>query len=114
MPDERQLRKISSVGVVTPVAGAKVVNPKTCKELEPNKVGELLFKGPMVIFSYWNNPEATEKALQHGWLLTGDLASIDEEGFITIMDRMKDMINRGGEKIFSVEVETLFIPIQLF
>lgn len=50
MPDEHQLRKISSVGVVTPVADAKGVDPRTCKELEPNKVGELLFKGPMVIF----------------------------------------------------------------
>lgn len=105
MPDDHQLRKLSSVGVPTPVTDAKVVDPETRKELGPNKVGELLFKGPMVIFAYWNNPEATEEALQHGWLATGDLASIDQEGFITIMDRIKDMINRGGEKIFSVEVE---------
>lgn len=105
MPDEDQLRKISSVGVLSPVTEAKIVDPVTREELGSNEIGELLFKGPMVIEKYWNNTEATEKTIQEGWLSTGDLAMIDEEGFVTIMDRLKDMINRGGEKIFSVEVE---------
>jgi long-chain acyl-CoA synthetase len=54
---------------------------------------------------YWEMPEATAKSITDGWLHTGDVASIDEEGFVYIKDRLKDMINRGGEKIFSVEVE---------
>lgn len=105
MPDEHQHRKVQSVGVPTPVTEAKVVDPATRRELSTNEVGELLFKGPMVIGKYWNNEKATKETIIDGWLATGDLASIDEEGFITIMDRIKDMINRGGEKIYSVEVE---------
>ncbi|MFB4165756.1 class I adenylate-forming enzyme family protein [Alteribacillus sp. JSM 102045] len=105
MPDEHQMRKISSVGVLSPVTEAKIVDPESREKLKPGKVGELIFKGPMVIEEYWNNEEATKKTIQDGWLSTGDLAMIDEEGFVTIMDRIKDMINRGGEKIFSVEVE---------
>ncbi|MFA8438770.1 class I adenylate-forming enzyme family protein [Pueribacillus sp. YX66] len=105
MPDGHQLRKIQSVGVLTPVTEAKVVDPMTRRELPTNEIGELLFKGPMVIEKYWNNEKATKETIIDGWLATGDLAYMDEEGFITIMDRMKDMINRGGEKIYSVEVE---------
>lgn len=105
MPDEHQHRKIHSVGVPTPVTEAKVVDPITRRELATKEIGELLFKGPMVIDKYWNNEKATKETMIDGWLATGDLASIDDEGFITIMDRIKDMINRGGEKIYSVEVE---------
>ena len=105
MPDEHQHRKIHSVGVPTPVTEVKVVDPDTRQELGTNEIGELMFKGPMVIEKYWNNEKATEESIVNGWLATGDLALIDEEGFITIMDRIKDMINRGGEKIYSVEVE---------
>ncbi|WP_102028462.1 class I adenylate-forming enzyme family protein [Salirhabdus sp. Marseille-P4669] len=105
MPNEYQLNHVRSVGVPTPVTEAKIVDPETRAERKPGEVGELLFKGPMVIQKYWNNEEATKKAITGGWLATGDLAAIDEEGFVTIMDRIKDMVNRGGEKIFSVEVE---------
>lgn len=105
MPDEHQHRKMHSVGVPTPVTEAKVVDPLTRRELPANEIGELLFKGPMVIEKYWNNEKATKETIIDGWLATGDLATIDDEGFITIMDRIKDMINRGGEKIYSVEVE---------
>lgn len=62
-------------------------------------------KAPNVTKGYWEMPEATAKSITDGWLHTGDVASIDEEGFVYIKDRLKDMINRGGEKIFSVEVE---------
>lgn len=105
MPNEHQLQQISAVGPPTPVTEFKIVDPETREELEWGKVGELLFKGPMVIQQYWQNVVATEKAIKDGWFSTGDLAKVDEQGFITIMDRIKDMINRGGEKIFSVEVE---------
>jgi len=65
----------------------------------------LWIKAPNVTKGYWEMPEATAKSITDGWLHTGDVASIDEEGFVYIKDRLKDMINRGGEKIFSVEVE---------
>ena len=69
--------------------------------------GELLFRGAKVINGYWNNREATRKAIVDGWLHTGDVAMIDEDGFVSILDRIKDMIIRGGENIYSVEVENV-------
>jgi long-chain acyl-CoA synthetase len=71
----------------------------------PDVVGELWIKGPNVIRGYWNKPEATAKAFTNGWLHTGDVARIDDEGFIYIVDRAKDMIIRGGENVYSVIVE---------
>ncbi|WP_180954612.1 class I adenylate-forming enzyme family protein [Bacillus sp. V5-8f] len=112
MPTEHQMQKISSVGVPTPVTEVKIVNPDTNEEVMLGEVGELVFKGPMVIREYWNNEEATSKAIKDGWFSTGDLAMMDEDGFITIMDRIKDMINRGGEKIYSVEVEDILYANQ--
>jgi long-chain acyl-CoA synthetase len=71
----------------------------------PDVVGELWIKGPNVIRGYWNKPDATTKAFTNGWLHSGDIARIDEEGFIFIVDRAKDMIIRGGENVYSVIVE---------
>ena len=71
----------------------------------PDVVGELWIKGPNVVRGYWNKPEATEKAFTRGWLRSGDVARIDDDGFIYIVDRAKDMIIRGGENVYSVEVE---------
>jgi len=71
----------------------------------PEVVGELWIKGPNVVRGYWNKPVETDKAFTRGWLRSGDVARIDEEGFIYIVDRAKDMIIRGGENIYSVEVE---------
>src|SRR5204863_7436740 len=68
-------------------------------------VGELLVRGPNVVQGYWNKPEATASALVDGWLHTGDLARIDADGLLYIVDRAKDMINRGGENVYSIEVE---------
>jgi acyl-CoA synthetase (AMP-forming)/AMP-acid ligase II len=68
-------------------------------------VGELLVRGPNVVAGYWNKPEATAEAFADGWLHTGDLARIDDNGLIYIVDRAKDMINRGGENVYCVEVE---------
>ena len=67
--------------------------------------GELLVRGPNVVSGYWNKPEATAEAFTDGWLHTGDLARIDDEGLVYLVDRMKDMINRGGENVYCVEVE---------
>jgi acyl-CoA synthetase (AMP-forming)/AMP-acid ligase II len=68
-------------------------------------VGELWAKGPQIVKGYWNKPEATAETFVDGWVRTGDLARVDEEGFLFIVDRAKDMIIRGGENIYSIEVE---------
>jgi long-chain acyl-CoA synthetase len=75
------------------------------KVLGPNQVGELYGYGPNVVKLYWNKPEATAATFIDGWVRTGDLARIDEEGFCYIIDRAKDMLIRGGENIYCVEVE---------
>jgi long-chain acyl-CoA synthetase len=71
----------------------------------PDVVGELWIKGPNVVRGYWNKPDATAKSFTKGWLHTGDIARIDDEGFVYIVDRAKDMIIRGGENVYSVIVE---------
>ena len=68
-------------------------------------VGELLVRGENVVQGYWNKPEATAETFVDGWLHTGDLARIDDDGLLYIVDRAKDMINRGGENVYSIEVE---------
>ena len=73
--------------------------------LPPNTLGELYAFGPNIVVGYWNKPEATAKTFIDGWVKTGDLAKIDEEGFCFILDRAKDMLIRGGENIYCVEVE---------
>jgi acyl-CoA synthetase (AMP-forming)/AMP-acid ligase II len=105
LPDRDALDRVSSVGWPVPTAEVRTVEAGTGRECGPDEVGELLIQGPMVVPGYWANPEATAAAMGDGWLRTGDLARIDRDGYVTIMDRIKDMINRGGEKIFCVEVE---------
>ncbi len=70
-------------------------------------VGELLVRGPNVVQGYWNKPEATADTFVDGWLHTGDVARISDDGLLYIVDRMKDMINRGGENVYSIEVENV-------
>jgi long-chain acyl-CoA synthetase len=101
---EDYVRKPHSCGVPAPVIDAKVVDGNG-DALPPDTVGELMVKGPIVVRGYWNRPEATADTFVDGWVRTGDLARIDEEGFITIVDRAKDMLIRGGENIYCVEVE---------
>jgi len=106
------LAKPSSCGPAYPV-NEMVVVPEGFEELEPTDdlprgpdvVGELWIKGPNVVRGYWNKPEATAEAFTNGWLHTGDIARIDDEGFVYIVDRAKDMIIRGGENVYSVIVE---------
>ncbi|MEP6659667.1 MAG: class I adenylate-forming enzyme family protein [Acidimicrobiales bacterium] len=98
------LRKPQSVGVPVAVCDVKVVDPEG-QELALGEVGELWIKGPNVVKGYFNKPEATEATFTDGWLHSGDIARIDEEGFVYIVDRAKDMIIRGGENVYCVEVE---------
>ena len=102
--DEDIMRKPGFIGKPTVFMEAKVVDDKG-NECPPGIVGELLLKGPRLMKEYAFNPEMTAKTIEKGWLHTGDLASKDEEGFFCFVDRAKDLIIRGGENIFPVEVE---------
>lgn len=98
------LAKPDSCGPAIPVCDVKVVDDKG-NDLPPGSVGELWIYGPNVVKGYWNKPEATADSFTDGWLHSGDLARIDEDGFIYILDRAKDMLIRGGENVYCVEVE---------
>ena len=105
-PFEDALRKIKAVGQCLPTLEAKIVDDEE-RELPAGEVGEIVLKGAKVFRGYWKKPEATRATIVDGWLHTGDIGKIDEEGFVYILDRKKDMINRGGEKIYSLEVENV-------
>jgi len=76
---------------------------------EYSGVGELLIRGQNIVAGYWNKPEQTAETFVDGWLHTGDLSRVDEDGFVQIVDRKKDMVNRGGENVYCVEVENALI-----
>jgi len=96
-----------SCGPALPVCRLKVMDGET--ELPPGVAGELWAFGPNIVKGYWNRPQATAESFRDGWLLTGDLAMLDEEGFCTILDRTRDMLIRGGENIYPIEVENVLI-----
>ncbi|HEX7884818.1 MAG TPA: class I adenylate-forming enzyme family protein [Phenylobacterium sp.] len=102
------LNRPDSAGPALPVGEMHVRDPADGKTILPaGSIGELWVKGPQVVKLYWNRPDATAETFQDGWLRTGDLARIDEEGFLFIIDRAKDMLIRGGENIYCVEVENV-------
>jgi long-chain acyl-CoA synthetase len=80
--------------------------------LGPNELGELCFRGPNLIRGYWNNPKATADTIVNGWLRSGDLGRVDDEGFVFIEDRLKDMVLRGGENIYCAEVEAVIYEFE--
>ena len=102
---EDYLNRPDSCGPPVAVADLKIMSEDGTRELEVGEIGELWARGPMVVKGYWRNPEATAETFVDGWVRTGDLARLDEEGFCYIADRAKDMIIRGGENIYSSEVE---------
>jgi len=97
-------RKPGSIGVALPEQEIKIMDDDN-NEMPIGEKGEICIKGDAVMLGYLNQPEATKEAIKDGWLHTGDMAYMDEEGFIYIVDRKKDMINRGGENIYPREVE---------
>lgn len=103
----RGKRKKGSVGIPIPNTRAKVVNVKTREELAWGEIGELAVCGPQVMQGYWKRPEDTKVTLQNGWLFTGDLAKMDEDGYFYIIDRQKDMIIAGGYNIYPREIEEI-------
>jgi long-chain acyl-CoA synthetase len=102
--DERLVRRLASCGREIPGVSVRVVREDDT-DVAPGEVGEIVMRGPNVMLGYWRQPEATAEALRGGWMRSGDLATVDEEGYITIVDRKKDMIISGGENIYSTEVE---------
>jgi len=94
-----------SCGPPVAVTDLKIMDVEGERELPTGEVGELWCKGPQVVKGYWNKPEATAQTFRDGWVRTGDLARLDDEGFCYIIDRAKDMLIRGGENIYCIEVE---------
>ena len=98
------MRKPTSCGRVVPTVELRVTDPEG-RVLGPGEVGEIWFRGPHLIRGYWNKPEATEETIVGGWLRSGDIGRIDEEGFVYVQDRAKDMVLRAGENVYCAEVE---------
>ena len=76
-------------------------------DVAPGEVGEIVYRGPTMMAGYWNKPEETEKAFADGWFHSGDLVRVDDEGFVYVVDRVKDMIISGGENIYCAELENV-------
>ena len=95
-----------STGRGTPILQIRVIDAAG-RPLGPGELGEICFKGPHLIRGYWNRPDATAETIVDGWLRSGDLGRIDEDGFVYVEDRAKDMILRGGENIYCAEVEAV-------
>ncbi|MGD6816792.1 AMP-binding protein [Metabacillus sp. 84] len=100
-------RKRGSIGVPWPNTDAMILSQETGSQAEPGEKGELIVRGPQVMKGYWGKPEETEAVLKDGWLFTGDIGYMDEEGYFYIVDRKKDMIIAGGYNIYPREVEEI-------
>lgn len=96
--------KLRSAGRATMICELRIVDPQG-KEVPRGTVGEIAVRGPGVMLGYWNKPDLTANAVRDGWMHTGDGAYMDDDGFVYIVDRMKDMIITGGENVYSAEVE---------
>lgn len=102
---EDYLNRPTSCGPPVAAADLKIMDPDGERELPAGEIGELWARGPMIVEGYWNKPDATAETFVDGWVRTGDLARLDAEGFCYIVDRAKDIVIRGGENIYSLEVE---------
>ncbi len=100
------IRKLGSVGKVIPTVAARVVDDDM-NDVPVGQVGEIVYRAPTLMAGYWNNPEATAEAFAGGWFHSGDLVRQDEEGYVWVVDRKKDMIISGGENIYCAEVENV-------
>jgi acyl-CoA synthetase (AMP-forming)/AMP-acid ligase II len=105
---EDALAKAGSTGPAFLHTEVRVVDDAG-RNVAPGQVGEVIVRGAHLMKGYWNRPDATADALRDGWLYTGDLASVDKEGFVYIQDRKKDMIISGGENIYPAEIEKVLV-----
>ncbi|MMZ60493.1 Long-chain-fatty-acid--CoA ligase [compost metagenome] len=110
LKDPHALSKVGSVGQPLPGCQVRIVDDEGF-EVPVGEVGEIIIKGPHVMKGYLNNPEATALTMREDWMLSGDLGRMDDEGFLYIVDRKKDMIIRGGENIYPIEVEEVLFEI---
>ncbi len=108
MPMGRTRAHAHSVGIALPAADIRVMD-EGGRELPAGQTGELWIAGPMVVPGYWANPEATAASFTAGYWHSGDLGSVDAQGYVQVFDRQKDMLNRGGFKVYSVEVENVLM-----
>ncbi|MEU1209390.1 long-chain-fatty-acid--CoA ligase [Nocardia sp. NPDC005825] len=102
--DDHRDGRLRSAGRATPISEIAVVDDAGVK-VPVGTVGEIVARGPQVMLGYWNNPTATAAAIHDGWMHTGDGGYLDDDGFVYIVDRIKDMIVTGGENVYSAEVE---------
>ena len=107
---DKMLHKLGSVGKPLPHLHVRIEDEEG-RVLPPNQLGEICLKGPKIFKGYWKDPEATARAIKDGWFHTGDIGILDEEGFLYIMDRKKDLIISGGENIASPEVERVIYEL---
>lgn len=103
---EDAIRKLGSVGKPIPTIATRIVDDEM-NDVAPGEIGEIVYRGPTLMREYWNNPRATADAFAGGWFHSGDLVRRDEEGFVYVVDRKKDMIISGGENIYCAEVENV-------
>ena len=104
----RHEQRLNSVGVAQPIVEVRVADAQDC-ELPAGESGEILVRGDTVMRGYWRDPDASTEALRSGWLHTGDVGSFDEDGFLTLRDRFRDMIISGGSNIYPREVEEVLL-----
>jgi long-chain acyl-CoA synthetase len=110
MPMGQTRAHADTVGAPLPSAAVAIMDDEG-RQLPAGEVGEIWISGPMVVKGYWNDPAATAREFTAGWWHSGDLGSVDAEGYVRVLDRKKDMINRGGYKVFSTEVESTLLRI---
>jgi fatty-acyl-CoA synthase/long-chain acyl-CoA synthetase len=103
---EDAARKIGSIGTPLLNVEVRVVDPDM-NDVAPGEVGEIVYRGPSVMSGYWNNPEGTAAAFAGGWFHSGDLVRQDEDGYLYVVDRLKDMIISGGENVYCAEIEDI-------
>lgn len=106
--DPAMHRRLMSAGRPTHIAEVRIVDPMD-REVKLGQVGEIVARGPMVMQGYWNKPEQTAEAIREGWMHTGDAGYMDADGYLFLVDRIKDMIVTGGENVYSVEVEDILL-----
>jgi len=106
LPPEYMLTKLGSAGKPLFQSEVRIMDERG-EEAAPNAPGEIHVRGPNVTSGYWGRPDATSEVLRHGWLATGDIGYLDEEGFLYVLDRRKDLIISGGENIYPAEIESV-------
>jgi acyl-CoA synthetase (AMP-forming)/AMP-acid ligase II len=106
--DEAHMARLASCGTARTGVEVRVVN-ENGKELPPGELGEVVSRSDTRMLGYWNNPKATASAIKDGWLWTGDIGTMDAKGYLTLRDRSKDMIIRGGSNIYPREIEEVLL-----